>query len=58
MVNYLTQLCYYDIRNPDNCVIEFEDVKTIEQQEDCMCDNCFYGRTTLALIILDLKKGA
>lgn len=50
------ELCCYDKRNPENTVLYEEDFKTIEQQEDCFCDNCFYGRTRLAEIILELKK--
>jgi hypothetical protein len=38
------RLCTYDIRNPDNTIIDEWDVRT----EPCYCDNCFYGRTKLA----------
>ncbi len=58
------ELCYYDNRNPDNCVdksdlteselnkpqIKFEDYATVL----CSCDNCFYGRTELADYILNI----
>jgi len=35
-------LCYYDERNPE---YNMHDGK---KQKDCYCDNCFYGRDTLA----------
>ncbi len=50
----LSNLCYYDKRNPDMCFTEEDDV--IEPRNNCYCDNCFYGRDALALEILKLKK--
>ena len=49
------RLCYYDIRNPDNDLdlIDEEDHKDFTTGK-CYCDNCFYGRTKLANIILEL----
>ncbi len=48
----LKNLCYYDLRNSDNCFNgeEIEDHYrwTVEEKIDCKCDNCFYGRTKLA----------
>lgn len=48
-------LCYYDNRNPNNdlAVISEEDRKDFKTGV-CYCDNCFYGRTKLANIILKL----
>lgn len=45
-----TNLCYYDIRNPDNelDVLEMTEVEIKKKMADCYCDNCFYGRTKLA----------
>lgn len=55
----LEQLCYYDRRNPDfNIKEEYgyskEEVEATGNfsKQDCSCDNCFYGRSILANIIL------
>ena len=60
-----SNLCRHDRRS-----IEFKDqleYMSIEEAEedaeeprtDCSCDNCFYGRDELALVILELVvKGA
>jgi len=53
----LTNLCYYDKRNPD-CSVDDEDIedhkaqllrvsKKLGYNKTCSCDNCFYGRTEL-----------
>ena len=48
-------LCYYDMRNPYGALdLEMvsdhaELLKT--KKQSCFCDNCFYGRTKLALEI-------
>ena len=47
----LTNLCYYDKRNPD-CSIDDEDIEgykksLLKKNKTCSCDNCFYGRTKL-----------
>lgn len=48
-----TNLCTYDLRNP-NGVISFtldkEDLKEYgeHKRQDCYCENCFYNRTKLA----------
>lgn len=47
----MSDLCSYDERNPD-----WFDGKG-EKPDDCYCDNCFYGRTTLAEYILKLLGG-
>ena len=48
-------LCYYDIRNPD-CFVEDDSEDHKEpRNNNCACDNCFYGRDKLALEILRLK---
>lgn len=52
----LMNLCMHDPRNPDNKDDpEFADV--YKAREKCYCDNCFYGRTRLALEILRIKGG-
>lgn len=50
----LENLCAYDKRNPDNCLVE-EVVEESDRKEPCYCDNCFYGRTELAEEIIKLK---
>ena len=60
---FLFKLCYYDLRNPDNCINKSElttEELTIPQVhgEDfanvlCSCDNCFYGRTEMAEYIIN-----
>jgi len=40
----LSNLCYYDKRNPE-CTLEEGGVK---DNKNCSCDNCFYGLTKLA----------
>ena len=48
----LYKLCYYDERHPDyNSAVSRGSSK-----ETCACDNCFYGRTELALEILRLRE--
>jgi hypothetical protein len=47
----LTNLCYYDKRNPD-CSVDDEDIEDhkkslLKKDKTCSCDNCFYGRTKL-----------
>jgi hypothetical protein len=47
----LTNLCYYDKRNPD-CSVDDEDIedhkkRLLKKNKYCSCDNCFYGRTKL-----------
>lgn len=47
----LTNLCYYDKRNPD-CSVDDEDIQDhkkclLKKSKTCSCDNCFYGRTKL-----------
>ena len=63
----LSGLCYYDLRNPSG-VIEY--LNTLDESEvddeineyanharkDCVCDNCFYGRTELTEQLLKLVK--
>ena len=50
----LTRLCYYDRRNPDFQIKEEygydkEEVEATGNfaKKDCVCDNCFYGRSKL-----------
>lgn len=47
----LTNLCYYDKRNPD-CHADDEDIEDhkkslLKKNKTCSCDNCFYGRSKL-----------
>jgi hypothetical protein len=47
----LTNLCYYDKRNPD-CSADDEDIEyhkkgLLKKNKTCSCDNCFYGRSKL-----------
>jgi len=47
----LTNLCYYDKRNPD-CSVDDEDIESykkslLKKNKTCSCDNCFYGKTEL-----------
>ena len=47
----LTNLCYYDKRNPD-CTVDDEDIEDhkkslLKKNKTCSCDNCFYGRSKL-----------
>lgn len=57
-----SNLCYYDTRNPNGVksYMTQEELKeegcTATSKYDCSCDNCFYGRTKLALYILKLKN--
>lgn len=44
-------LCIYDDRNPMYVV---NDIEPQGRSENCSCDNCFYGKDELALIIVDL----
>jgi hypothetical protein len=54
------KLCYYDTRNPVGvrCDMTEEEIKTegytAAPKKQCYCDNCFSGRTELALYILEL----
>jgi hypothetical protein len=55
----LGNLCYYDKRHPD---YEKEEVVSLGLQSQrqvkkggCSCDNCFYGRTKLAEMIISLQ---
>ena len=57
-----TKLCSYDRRNPDG-VMDYGDEQLLEDIPDtkslvtpCYCDNCFYGRTKLALYIINLSN--
>lgn len=55
------KLCHYDKRNP-NSIYSYMSEDDIKEDgykpnlEGCYCDNCFYGRTKLALYILELKE--
>lgn len=51
----LKRLCAYDLRNPDHIVSEDELEDNLYEKRlisGCSCDNCFYGRTLLALELL------
>jgi len=44
-------LCYYDKRNPLNVRCEEDESPS---KKECYCDNCFYGRSYLANIIINM----
>lgn len=46
----LSNLCYYDKRNPDY------DAENGEKPKDCYCESCFRGQTKMAEYILELKS--
>lgn len=58
MKDIASNLCYYDKRNPDNNldIMDLDDNEIEAAKKDCYCDNCFYGRTKLALYILKLRS--
>lgn len=45
------QLCYYDKRNPNY----IESDRILSKDTYCSCDNCFYGRHSLAEELLRVK---
>ena len=56
----LTNLCYYDKRNPD-CSVDDEDIEDhkkslLKRNRTCSCDNCFYGRTKLTEQLIRQQK--
>ena len=57
-----SKLCYYDTRNPQGVISDTteQEIKeagyTTAPKKNCTCDNCFYGRTELAMYILELIK--
>lgn len=56
----LSNLCYYDKRNPD-CSQDDEEIEEhkkllLNKGKRCSCDNCFYSRTELAEEILKLTN--
>ena len=62
-MNIFEKLCFYDTRNPDFSIKEEYgyDKKEVEScgefsKKDCACDNCFYGRSKLANIIIESNK--
>lgn len=46
----LQALCYYDPRNPNREEIE----EPANPEKPCFCDNCFYSRTKLAQMYINL----
>ena len=50
----LSNLCYYDLRNPD-CIYTDDEI-SLYKKEICFCDNCFKGKNKLAEEILRLRK--
>ena len=62
MKEVISSLCSYDTRNPDFIDTgELFGDDWIEEtrkpyEKDCGCDNCFYGRSRLAVEILRLRK--
>lgn len=53
-----SNLCYYDIRNPNISVDEETTLEISESHDDCFCDNCFKGKTKLAEELLWLYNVA
>ena len=56
----LTNLCYYDKRNPD-CSADDETIEDhkkslLNKDKTCSCDNCFYGRTKLTEQLIKQAK--
>lgn len=52
----LENLCYYDLRNPDNCLDDYEAEEIARQKsKKCSCDNCFCGRHHLAVELLAVQ---
>ena len=49
--DFYRHLCWNDKRHPD--FLAYED-DTIHLDLPCYCDNCFYGRTALALTIIQI----
>jgi hypothetical protein len=58
-MNILEKLCTNDHRNPDGVISFADDLEDYPDSKsldpNCYCDNCFYGRTKLALYILSLN---
>jgi len=54
----LENLCYYDERNPNNVIDEWEDEDERQQPmgNGCACDNCFYGRSVMAKELLKIRQ--
>jgi len=50
MIKPEEHLCYYYYRNPDN-TSEYG-----KPTEECMCDNCFRGKTKLANALIDAMQ--
>jgi len=55
-MNIFTELCYYDKRNPENCLAGYEEGQK-KPRDNCYCDNCFRGLDALALQAIELLKG-
>ena len=61
--NVYEALCSNDIRNPDSSVpydLETgyydDEYPAPEPRADCACDNCFYNRDMLAMMIINLHE--
>jgi len=51
-----TQLCYYDPRNPNNSLSDYDpEDRPSPRSPGCGCDNCFYGRDGIAVLAIDLQ---
>jgi len=56
-----TKLCNFDTRNPDGVISYLtneeidEECLTTKSKDGCSCDNCFYGRTELAELLIISK---
>ncbi len=56
----LSNLCYYDKRNPE-CIFDDNEIKDHTDRNSkrgklCACDSCFYGKTKLANELLKYIK--
>lgn len=59
MINPYESLCSYDPRHPNHAWLKdcYEKGEVPTKGPDCACDNCFYGRTSLAEEIIRLREG-
>ena len=57
-INVFGNLCIHDRRHPDWEAIHGVDGYSSDAppRDDCICDNCYYGRDALALEILKLHN--
>lgn len=63
-----TNLCYYDLRNPqgvgqfkddpESYGLDEEDFKSLgnHPREECYCDECYYGKAKLTEQLIKMKE--